>query len=341
MLLDRAENHRGWTFKTSLGTNAKVRMGELLSAEKLVDNAAYRNELRIRFPDAIGGEMEANGVAAACDRNRIEWLVAKAICDWGDGKKSKEFQREAARVSVDFLHSMFEDDTGFAALGMSPATEQNDEPSVLHIRSMADAVSCLPAIRRLLASATVFSNQDVAIKRVANFIAELALNAFQHGRATYLDVELTSRGFRLNYDGGEFDPRTLVGNATRGGTYTISQMVRDHSDAIRLDYQHSESLNVFDGAFYPEGVLFEAERCKAVFNWGEQVWDWNDTCSIHYVHFDENPLSINISMLRFLLGDLPTSDRVVGLTSDPDFYSQFLEMFEGRVTIKRFGRAEP
>jgi nucleoside phosphorylase len=64
-----------------------VFVGQVLSGEKLVDHPGFRRYLKSRFPDALGGEMEASGVAAACARRRIPWLLIKAVTDRGDGLK--------------------------------------------------------------------------------------------------------------------------------------------------------------------------------------------------------------------------------------------------------------
>ena len=64
--------------------------GELLSGLKLLDSPPSVEELKKRFPDAIGGEMEASGIVAASLRHGVSWLVVKAICDWGYSKGKKE-----------------------------------------------------------------------------------------------------------------------------------------------------------------------------------------------------------------------------------------------------------
>lgn len=95
--------------------------GPLLSGEKLVDNPDYKASLFNEFPKAIGGEMEGVGVYAAASREGVSWIVVKAICDWGDGEKSKEFQPLAADNSVAAIKTMLEEpglaDTGRALTG--------------------------------------------------------------------------------------------------------------------------------------------------------------------------------------------------------------------------------
>ena len=77
----------------------KNRFGLVLSGEKLVDNFEFMKRLRECFPEAIGGEMEASGLYTSAHAHKVDWLVVKAICDWGYGKNSvqkKDWQTMAA-----------------------------------------------------------------------------------------------------------------------------------------------------------------------------------------------------------------------------------------------------
>jgi nucleoside phosphorylase len=103
VLLNRFRNVLGWDFRNPLGQQCTHQIGPVLSGEKLVDNVNEKTELFSRFPTAIGGEMEGAGFAAAAERKKCEWIVLKAICDWGDGTKQKHHQAFAAAASVDFL----------------------------------------------------------------------------------------------------------------------------------------------------------------------------------------------------------------------------------------------
>jgi nucleoside phosphorylase len=72
----------------------RVRTGQLLSGEKLIDNAAFKAALSERFPDAIGGEMEGAGLFAASYRGVVEWLVVKAVSDYAQGKGEDKESRQ-------------------------------------------------------------------------------------------------------------------------------------------------------------------------------------------------------------------------------------------------------
>lgn len=100
VLLNRFRNILGWKFQAPNGRACGFQAGPLLSGEKLVDNLEFRSSLFKRYPTAIGGEMEGAGVAAAAARKGCEWILVKAICDWGDGRKTKVHQGFAAAASV-------------------------------------------------------------------------------------------------------------------------------------------------------------------------------------------------------------------------------------------------
>ncbi len=103
ILLNRFKNVLGWNFKNPLGMPCSHQIGPVLSGEKLVDDVKAKAELFSRYPRAIGGEMEGAGFAAAAERENCEWIVLKAICDWGDGTKEKHHQGFAAASAVDLL----------------------------------------------------------------------------------------------------------------------------------------------------------------------------------------------------------------------------------------------
>nr|BBH93256.1 hypothetical protein KTA_14550 [Thermogemmatispora argillosa] len=87
-------------------TEAKPHFGLLLSGEKLVDHPSLLKRLRDMAPEAIGGEMEGAGLYAVAMRENCEWIVVKAICDWGDGHKREnkaENQRRAAENAARFV----------------------------------------------------------------------------------------------------------------------------------------------------------------------------------------------------------------------------------------------
>jgi nucleoside phosphorylase len=83
-----------------------VKAGLLLSGEKLVDDTSFRKQLRKAESEAVGGEMEGAGVAAAANREKTPWIVVKGVSDFADGKKKvkkRERQARAARNAADLV----------------------------------------------------------------------------------------------------------------------------------------------------------------------------------------------------------------------------------------------
>ncbi len=89
-----------------IGYDGRVEFGLMVTGAKLIDNQEFRDELVRRYPDARGGEMEALGVCAVCERENVDWLIAKAYCDWADGNKRENKardQRLAAERAAQFV----------------------------------------------------------------------------------------------------------------------------------------------------------------------------------------------------------------------------------------------
>ncbi|HEY9405116.1 MAG TPA: AAA family ATPase, partial [Pyrinomonadaceae bacterium] len=89
---------------------AKVRFGLILSGDKLVDNVDFHGQLQEFEAEAIGGEMEGAGLYVACQEEKVDWILVKAICDWGDGNKAQDKdarQQLAAHNAASFvLHAL-------------------------------------------------------------------------------------------------------------------------------------------------------------------------------------------------------------------------------------------
>ena len=92
--------------QTSWSTPPRVHAGLVLSADKLVDNLDYREQIRRLEPEAVGGEMEGAGLYVASQDAKVDWILIKAICDWADGHKATKMkirQQTAAANAAAFL----------------------------------------------------------------------------------------------------------------------------------------------------------------------------------------------------------------------------------------------
>jgi nucleoside phosphorylase len=108
-LFNRFRNALGWRFVRPDDSPCKQHVGPLLSGEKLVDNLEFKEYLLKQYPNAIGGEMEGAGLWSAASRHRIEWIIVKGVCDWGDGRKHNEYQSLAAAASVSLCQNVLAD----------------------------------------------------------------------------------------------------------------------------------------------------------------------------------------------------------------------------------------
>lgn len=118
VLLNRFSQESYWNDHKS-GNKVKISRCELLSGEKLVNDSATKTSLFNRFPNAKGGEMEGNGVYAACDKNKVDWIICKSICDWADGNKDDQWQRLAANNAIGYVSHILSNRTSFNELGIA------------------------------------------------------------------------------------------------------------------------------------------------------------------------------------------------------------------------------
>jgi hypothetical protein len=247
ILLNRAVNLRDWKFQLKSGKVATYHRGLLLSGEKLVDDKTFKATLFRKFPDAIGGEMESSGIAAACESKRVEWLVAKAICDWGEGKSDK-FQEEAAAASADFFYSMFSSEHAFEMLHMLAADKAVElvAPAELRFHSEDEVKAAFSAIKGFTNGLRELQGAPNVSNRIANFIAEIAINAFQHGKANACKMSRINDGFLVEDDGDRFsiaigDP--LASHKKGGGTYSYEVLRSQHADSLRIMYDRRGATN--------------------------------------------------------------------------------------------------
>ncbi len=82
--------------------DVRIKFGLFASGEKLINSENFINNLKHQEPEIIGGDMEACGLLSVCNEKKIDWLVVKAICDWGYDKDDSK-QQLAAHNSFDFI----------------------------------------------------------------------------------------------------------------------------------------------------------------------------------------------------------------------------------------------
>lgn len=116
VLLNRFESALTWHFERPDGQLCRLRVGPILSGEKLVDDRTCKAQLFQQFPQAIGGEMEGAGLCAASGRVGVPWILIKSICDWGDGTKRDLYQPLAAAAATSLVHHVLSQKTVLDAI---------------------------------------------------------------------------------------------------------------------------------------------------------------------------------------------------------------------------------
>ena len=91
-----------------VASGLSARLATLASGSKLLREPTFLSELREDIHGKIeAGDMEAAGIAEACHREGVPFLVVRGISDFGDARKDDHFHRLAATgaaiVSVDFI----------------------------------------------------------------------------------------------------------------------------------------------------------------------------------------------------------------------------------------------
>jgi nucleoside phosphorylase len=109
-LLNLFQNQVGWRERRSQADPrdlCRVIVGPMVSGPNLIDDPTEKEKLLDMFKDAIGGEMEGAAILSAIHGipgdQKPEGIIIKAICDWADGNKSKEWQPFASHVAASYV----------------------------------------------------------------------------------------------------------------------------------------------------------------------------------------------------------------------------------------------
>ena len=95
--------------------SAKARISEafsgcILSSPNLLDDRSIKHGLESETQSLIGAEMEGWVLFQYIEKDfpKIESLIIKGICDYGDGTKNKDWQLTAAKAALDYARFKLE-----------------------------------------------------------------------------------------------------------------------------------------------------------------------------------------------------------------------------------------
>ena len=82
-----------------------------LASEFTLFRSKKAKEKKLKYVQrALGGEMEAKGIYKASERVGFEWIVIKAVVDWGTEEKDKMWQQFGAVSCARFVLQCLDDE---------------------------------------------------------------------------------------------------------------------------------------------------------------------------------------------------------------------------------------
>ncbi len=84
----------------------KVHYAAIASADRLLRDKAYRDELVRRHPEVAAVEMEGSGIATASDLHSTHWFVVRGIADYCDNSKSAVWQAYASLTASAYVRAL-------------------------------------------------------------------------------------------------------------------------------------------------------------------------------------------------------------------------------------------
>lgn len=88
--------------RTSDGFKPPVHFGVMGAGAKNVNDPSFVDNLLKGQPQIIGGDMEGYAVVSACQAKKVDCILVKSICDWGQ-EKVDDYQTQAAKNSIEFV----------------------------------------------------------------------------------------------------------------------------------------------------------------------------------------------------------------------------------------------
>jgi nucleoside phosphorylase/phosphoserine phosphatase len=170
-LYDRFTNCPEWSFLVGKGKKAKTHPGLIITGASLVNNSRLTAKLKRLFPDAVGNEMEASGIWAASERNKVPWIIVKGISDWGKDK-TDNYQPLAATSAVSLCETVFSEEDALSGI----LKKSKMRPTIRKINSLK-----LYYIRRY----NEYSEKDLEKKTKIKEVDIMKYESFNFGKGIF------------------------------------------------------------------------------------------------------------------------------------------------------------
>lgn len=299
--------------------NVNVQQGLVLSGEKLIDNKVFRDQLVAKFEGALGGEMEGAGAYAAAEREGVEVILVKSICDWADGHKSDRAQPFAAYSAVHLAH---------------------------HVLSRRDSLGSLDCVDRGPGGSDGRSVETATTGPVLNELAaqrarwDEVLELLRKDKRILRD-EARRKWATLNAEGSS-PPSAVVVQAealicsddvTDDESYRLAVLLREHPPADYGAVVHRLVLRLTSGTFHGRddtalAVAYEGAKYADAVDW---MLEW-----LAFAKRTGGVLGILLSAIKLFLATKPDGyeERLEGILAVGHKYS---EHSEGRRIVEAIG----
>jgi len=221
-----------WNHDRGDANTPNIRIGPLLSGQKLIDDATVRDELlkqtKVKLNlTAIGGEMEGYAFANTCLANDTAYFVIKSVCDWAESKE-KGWQAFSANAAFNYCQKLFLNEKNVLAFGLSTikkADQENTFDGLSHVMTPQNFSATFYNLTLTLSSTRLYRDlNSYNYRAFTSMLYELIDNEYKHGKARSVEVIFQKGCLVIRSDGEPFNQISLQQNdEKRGGTLALNK----------------------------------------------------------------------------------------------------------------------
>lgn len=249
----------------------KVRVGSLASLETLYKSDCSRDALVERYPEILGGEMEAFGFL----ESGSSWLVVKAVSDSGGNDFSRERQSEAATRAAAVLEPLLALLQRHAVVGQLQSTAE-----IEHLHDLLSGDTIEFDVRDLTTQTLTdylefcighrvehklrqyISEEDYStslVQYLLSAILEIVQNSVRHGKANRATISFHPTKIVIEDDGDSYDIKELKNG--RGGAMAIRSLLEFSEETRAMDLHIAKSKRL-EGNRYIFRMLRESRTLR-------------------------------------------------------------------------------
>lgn len=233
-------------------------LGDIVSLETLYASTEKRDELLCKYPDVIGGEMEA--FAFVPSMLHIPWLVVKSVSDNGDDDFNQDFQIEAAKLASEALDRVIGICVEKDLISLNTSTAENlalvdrllGKSIKLPVENLTpnnlndylnDVIG--PQIEYKLNYYVTSDEYDRRfVKHMCDLILEVVQNSIKYAESSNVVVTFNEKNIIVDDGGNDFELTSLKGE--RGGAKSWKRVKKNHIDTGSVEYVFHKKKHKFN-----------------------------------------------------------------------------------------------